>query len=266
MMLSLAGCDAAREVTTPADSYSVSALAVAYEGEGVQAPQMPTRLIRSATVSIEVADVAETVNAARSGAERAGGLVADAEISTRSGSRSASLLLRIPSDSLDNLLERLSALGEVQSTRVSARDVSREYFDTEIRLSVKEATVRRLTELMQRSGSVEDLAAVERELSRATTELETLKGQIRYFDLQVAQSEVRLQLFESGRVAASATKRITRAFDQALDVFGQSIAALVYVVVFLTPWVPVAAVLWIAGRRIAHFRRERRAETAESSA
>jgi hypothetical protein len=215
------------------------------------------RFIRNATTRIEVTDVDAAVGSLRASAARVGGIVAEAEVSLHSGARSASLLLRIPADSLDNFLDGLTALGAIQSTSVSSVDVSREYFDTETRLAVKEETVRRLTELVQRSGSVEDLVAVERELSRTMTELESLKGQIRYFDLKVAQSDVRVYLLESGRAASTALQRIRSALGDAVDVLGQSIAALVYIVVFLIPWAVIAMLAWLVFKRVAHARRKK---------
>jgi len=191
----------------------------------------------------------------RDRALRSGGIVAESEMSVDEGRRSASLLLRIPADSLDDFLADLAAVGEVQSTGVSSTDVSREYFDVETRLAVKEETVRRLTQLMERAGSVQDLVLVEKELSRATTELESLKGQIRYFDLKVADSDVRVYLFESGSAIASSWHRIRTALSGAADVLGQSIAALVYVVVFLSPWALVALLAWFVLRRYLLARR-----------
>lgn len=258
LMLCLSACDAPRAVTMSSASDAASPEAEVLELEGsTQDVVLQPRFIRNATTRIEVTDVDAAVGSLRASAARVGGIVAEAEVSVHSGARSASLLLRIPADSLDDFLDGLTALGAIQSTSVSSVDVSREYFDTETRLAVKEETVRRLTELVQRSGSVEDLVAVERELSRTMTELESMKGQIRYFDLKIAQSDVRVYLHESGSAASTALQRVRSAMGEAVDVLGQSIAALVYIVVFLIPWAVIAMLAWLVFKRVAHARRKK---------
>ncbi len=117
-------------------------------------------------------------------------------------------------------------------------------------MAVKEETVRRLQALMSRSGDLEDLLAVERELGRVTEELESLKGRIRYYDRRIALSELRVDLAQPGAaIAPGAFRPVGAAIRGAVDVFARSLAALVYVVVFLIPWLLLAGLLWPLGRR-----------------
>ena len=113
-------------------------------------------------------------------ATSANGYVVGSELSDgREGARTASLTVRLPSDSFAGVIERLSEVGRVLSASSAAQDVSREYVDVETRLSVGEETVARLRALASRTGNLEDMLAAERELARALTELEGLKGQLR---------------------------------------------------------------------------------------
>ena len=209
------------------------------------------RIIRTGSVRLEGENLDGAVAAVQGVATGTGGMVAGTELQEGGeGSRRATLNLRIPADSFDAAVRRISELGRVLSVSVNATDVSREYLDVETRMAVKEETVARLRELAARSGSVDDLLAAERELGRAIEELEVLKGRIRYFDRRLAQSDLQVSLLEPGAVMGSGAFRpLLRAFRDAGNVLGQSLAYLVYLIVFLVPWVILALLFWPLLRR-----------------
>jgi hypothetical protein len=226
-----------------------------------QGGSVAPRLIKTGSARIEVEDLDEALALARRLAIEVQGFIAGSELNEgREGSRSASLALRLPSDSFDPFLEGLPALGRVLSVSSSASDVSREYLDVETRLSVKEETVRRLRELAAREGDLEDLLAAERELGRALSELESLKAQRQYYDQKIAESDLRLTLIEPGAVIASGAFRpVVVAFRDAARVFAQSIAFLIYLVVSIVPWALIALAVWPVVKRVRRLRSERKA-------
>lgn len=225
----------------------------------VQSPSIEPRLIRSGEARVEVEDLDSALVTARRFAEQARGYVAGSELRAgREGARSASLMLRLPSDSFDAFVDELTALGRVVSLSVASSDVSREYIDVETRLAVKEETVNRLRQLAERGGDLEGLLAAERELGRAIGELESLKGQLQYFDQRIAESELRLSLIESGAESGSGAFRpVAVAFRRATETFAQSVAYLIYLVVFLIPWVILAFAVWPFLKRWQQYRKQR---------
>ncbi len=271
VVLSLAACDRADDrpaqteehamgLQAQSDAAAPQAFATQAAGNPAE-PQLPvirTRLIRTGAARVEVSDLDRAVRLARELTRRLNGVVAESEVTSDADMRASMLLIRVPADSLDALVRDLTTLGEVRSVSLSSTDVSREYFDAETRLAVKQQTVRRLTQLIERSTRVEDLVAIERELSRATTELEMLKGQIRYFDLKVAESDLRLHMTESGRgLSAGALRPVKRSFRTATQVLGESLANLIYLVVFIIPWLVAAVLLWLLGSWLLRVRRRR---------
>ena len=206
------------------------------------------KLIRTATVRLQVADVARATRTADSIARANEGLLADRRFSEEpSGAHAAQLVLRVPTPRLDATLAALRGLGSVKSEGVETQDVTKEYTDLATRLAVKEQTVTRLRALLDaRSAKLSDVLDVERELSRAITELEQMKGEQRYYDERIALSTITVELFEH---APSTLRQLTEPASSALrgstEVLGQSVGALIYVVVAVLPWVLVAAlVLW----------------------
>ena len=106
------------------------------------------------------------------------------------------MTLRIPDASLDEALLALGALAEVERREVRAVDVTDQYTDLEIRLAGARALRDRLEALLAEAQTVQDVLDVERELSRVTTEVERLEGQLRDLSNRVAYSTVRLSLRE----------------------------------------------------------------------
>ncbi|MDT8368154.1 MAG: DUF4349 domain-containing protein [Longimicrobiales bacterium] len=223
-----------------------------------------SRLIRSGSARVEVSDVEVADAEARRIGDALGGYVASSDFREgEEGARRASLVLRIPADSLDLLVESLPELGKLLSVSISTEDVSREYVDIETRLAVQEETVQRLRELAARGGSLADLIAAERELGRAVGELESFKGRIRYFDQRIAESDFRLSLEEPGAVAdPGAFHPVIVAFRRSVEVFANSLAWIVYAVTFALPWVVLALAAVLVIRRRWATRRERRAAEA----
>jgi len=94
------------------------------------------------------------------------------------------------------------------------------------------------------------LLAVERERGRATEELESLEGQVRYYDQRVALSDLRVTLIEPGAVLTTgAFYPVVEAIRDSARVFAESAAGLLRMVVRALPWLILAVLGWIALRR-----------------
>jgi uncharacterized protein DUF4349 len=220
---------------------------IAAEGTPVAAFYAAQKLIRTGQMRIEVADVQATIRVVDSLARARGGIVADTRVSLDAQDRRQALLvIHVPSDRFVETVAVLKPLGDVREEVVNTQDVTRDYADLETRLAVKEQTVTRLRALLDnRTAKLSDVLEVERELSRAITELEQMKGERRYYDQQIALSTLTLTLVDrAGSRAVQFTGPIAQAFHQALEVLGRSIAGLIYLVTFLLPWVALAALGW----------------------
>jgi hypothetical protein len=224
-----------------------------------QTSDFSPRLMRNGTARIEVQNLDLSLASAQELASAVEGFVAGSELlEGREGERTASLVLRVPADSFQSVLGRLPELGRVLSLELVAEDVSREYVDIETRLGVGEETVARLRELASRGGNLEDMLAAERELGRALTELESLKGQLRFYDQRVAESDLRITLVEPGAVIApGAFRPVVEAFREATETFAQSVASVIRFAVMVAPWLLLTAMSWIGLTRRLGKRRAR---------
>lgn len=146
----------------------------------------------SATITAEEpAEVADAI-AELAGVE--GGHVAERfeTTATEYQTASASLAVRIPSARLDAFMAQLDELGRIDDQQYSRQDVTAEGQDLDARITALRTSVDRLLALLERAEGTDDLITIESTLSQRQGELESLEGQRRVLDDQVALSTVQL--------------------------------------------------------------------------
>ena len=95
------------------------------------------------------------------------------------------------------------------SRRLQAADVSRQFVDQEVAIKNLQITIDRLRELAQRpNGALNDVLAVERELTRVRGELEAIEGEHRVLQDQVARATLTVRIFPT-RAALSSAAPVT---------------------------------------------------------
>ena len=105
-----------------------------------------------------------------------------------------SLTCRVPASALEATIQSLSGLGELTSQSVSVDDITEQHTDLSTRLRNSEALRERLVNLLKSAKGVEELLAVEKELSRVQTEIETMQGKLQRLDSQVEMASLSVSL------------------------------------------------------------------------
>lgn len=149
-----------------------------------------------ANASLEVPKVKLALRSLRELAARVGGVVTSERVDAASGSGSAELTLRVPSQAAPSVFQELEKVGKVTEQTVTARDVGKEYFDANLRLSSLEATLRRYEEILGQASKVEDLLRIEQEMARVRGEIEAIKGNLRWLKDRAARATLHLTLRE----------------------------------------------------------------------
>ena len=107
----------------------------------------------------------------------------------------ATITIRVPSERLDEALTRIKEDAvEVDHENVSGVDVTSEYVDLQSRLAAKEAAEKKLLEILEEAVRTEDVLAVYAQLQMIQTEIESLKGQIKYYEQSAALSSISVRL------------------------------------------------------------------------
>lgn len=158
----------------------------------------PNMIIRNGSVSIEVDSLETAIAAVRALATRLGGYVGNLSMSTGEYAvRSATLEVKLPSARFEEAMNSLSPIGKVESSTSTAEDVGEEFVDITARMTTSRRLEERLVTLLAtRTGKLEDVLAVERELARVRQEIERYEGRLRYLRSRVAMSTLGVTVHE----------------------------------------------------------------------
>lgn len=131
------------------------------------------KMMRSGELRISVDAPEEASREVERIVKNAGGFV---ERFNSTKSIGVQLRCRVPATQLDQTMDDVTALGKEEYRSVSAADVTEQYTDLETRLRNNLALRERLQQLLSRATDVEDVLAVEKELNRIQSEIETMQA------------------------------------------------------------------------------------------
>jgi hypothetical protein len=196
-------------------------------------------IVRTGQASIEVDSLAPSISELRRIVQRAGGFVADASVqSGRSQIRAATLELKVPASRFDELTQGLEPLGRLQFLNVGADDVSEEFVDLTARVANGRRLEDRMVELLRtRTGKLQDVLSVERELARVREEIERMEGRLRFLKTSAQLSTLSVNLQEPPPIIASHPGRsvIAEAFRTAWRNFVSVMAGAIASLGFIAP-------------------------------
>ncbi len=158
----------------------------------------PSMVIRTGHAVVEVDSLEPAVDALRLAAQRAGGYVANATVAAgREQHRTATLEVKVPAARFDELIAGLHPLGRVENVNVTAEDVGEEFVDVTARIGNARRLEERLIDLLAaRTGKLQDVLNVERELARVREEIERHEGRLRFLKTRAALSTLSVSVHE----------------------------------------------------------------------
>ncbi|MFF3613303.1 DUF4349 domain-containing protein [Streptomyces sp. NPDC002580] len=156
------------------------------------------RIIRTASLTVEVKEVPAALDDARTTTENAGGYVGN-ETTTRDGRghERTRVVLRVPTERYDQVLADLEGTGKVVERTAKAQDVTDQVVDVESRLKSQRASVIRVRELMDKATKLSDVVALEGELSSRQADLESLLAQQASLKDRTSLATITLSLSET---------------------------------------------------------------------
>jgi hypothetical protein len=152
--------------------------------------------------------------------------------------------IRVPVDRYEDLLDAARQLGEIRSIGSNSQDVSEEYYDIDAHSRNLKQEEDRLKKLMaDNTGKLEDILALEKELTRVRGEIEQLEGKLEKLNKLSAMSTVNLNVQEiKGYVpedAATYATRIRRTWQVSTTALVDAGQSLSIAAVAVAPWLGV---------------------------
>ena len=149
-------------------------------------------IVRTVHLSLEVDDVADSIEKISQSVQRDGGWVVGTD---RSSKHYGFIAVRVPAAKLDAALKWMREVGgDVLSEASTSTDVTDEYYDLRSRVKSLQATEEALIKLLDRAEKVEDALAVQRELANLQVEVEAHLGRIKLLEETAAFSLVNISL------------------------------------------------------------------------
>lgn len=155
-------------------------------------------IIRTGEARVEVDSLEQGIAGVRRAAAALGGWIAHSSLSLgKRERRLARLEVKVPAERWDELVAGLQGIGRLRQLSTATEDVGEQYVDLTAQLANAQRLEERYLELLDsRTGTLEDLLAVERELGRVRQRIEMLQGRLRHLGQRVAVSTLVVNLEE----------------------------------------------------------------------
>lgn len=211
------------------------------------------KIVKNGSLSVEVADTEKARNEAEMQIAALDGEITNMNSwEVRPGVLSYNFTVRIPSDNLEEAMEKLAFLGVKKSESISTNDITAQYSDTENQLKNLISRRDRLRELMDRkTENLGDVLSVDRELSSVQNQIENLERMQSRRDVNVSHSTLNLSLMPETQIGDVADPHWTfsKSWRMAINDLIQSAHGiadkLIKIVAYIPIWVPALIVLWI---------------------
>lgn len=224
-------------------------------------PGEEQKMVKTGNLDMRVDDADAAAAALAEKARAFGGTVSSSNLSEDvRGVKSGSVSIRVPSDRFDEAFAALKGIGgTVLSESANADDVTRQYVDLEARLKNKQAEEETFVALLDRSGKLDDVIQITREVARVRGEIEQLQASLNYLSSQTALATITVSLSEDPRIGQtdrewkplSIVKSAFNALFRELQAF---IGVVIWLIIVLVPvlllYILIGWLLFRLGRRL----------------
>jgi hypothetical protein len=162
------------------------------------------------------------------------------------------LSVEVPVDQYDKAVAAARSTGEVVQMQQSSYDVGSQKSDVDARITALEASLARLTALMDDAKNVGDVIALEQAIASRQAELDSLRAQQRSLANQTAMSQISLTLMSPDDARGTVEPQPEQTWwESFLDGLGEFWSWLGNALLIVSPLLIAGAVIWWVRRRQA---------------
>ena len=217
-------------------------------------------IIKTSSLTIRVKNVEKSITQAQDLATQFEGRVDDSSQYKNPGSEdslSANLTIRVPSANLEKALEAFKGLGDVESSSISATDVTMQKVDLDARIAALTTSIERFRELITSATNTSDLIAAETALAERQAELDSLTAQLKYLSEQVDMSVIYLALLPNDSFSAIKPIGFLAGIEKGFVALLNAAANLTSILGYFIPWIIAILVIVAIFKLISRIRRNR---------
>lgn len=290
LLLGLVGCGsangsgAAPQAAEPAEGEMAAYDAAMTEESGYDVAESPAaeptggnslpggegrKLIYTGNLNLYTSRFDQAVGALTELVEGSEGYFSSQELYQHDGDmRSAYYTVRVPSDHFDQFLHAVAEepVCKLVYQSTGVEDVSEVYYDIENRLETQQTMLKRLNELLSQAENMEDILAIQSQITEVEYQIESLTGERNHYDSLIDYSTVYISLDEVSEVVEEMEpgfgQRLASGFQDSWKNFVSGLQALVVGVarhsISLALLAVIVVVVILVVRRSRRKRRQKR--------
>jgi hypothetical protein len=197
------------------------------QSESVHSLDWDKKIIKTASLNIEVKDYNQYYSQIREKVKNIGGYIAQEDQNQSEYKIENSLVIKVPVDQFDNALFQLTEKVEkINEKKVSSQDVTTEIIDVKSRMESKKQVRQRYIDLLKQAKNMEEILTVQSEINAIQEDIESSAGRIEYLGHSSIFSTINLTYYQVLNSSAkdneklSFGKKIGIAFKTGLDWVG----------------------------------------------
>jgi hypothetical protein len=204
-----------------------------------------TKIIRTASLTIEVPDVTGAAETLKGLVTANGGYVSSTSIQKNSGNRLyGSVVLRVPARAFDETLAGVKGIGTVRSVSVQGDDVTEEYVDLVAQKTSYQNQLAQYNAIMKKAEKVEDVITVQQQIDRVQTQLDRLDGRLKYLNSRIDLSTISVNLQEPEPVGGETGHNFISAINEGITGFLGMIDALIILFFTILPLIIIGGAVY----------------------
>lgn len=217
---------------------------------GSDSPLEPDKVITTIDLQFETTEFDESNEELNKIIEKHQGYVEYSNISFSSRNyRNGDYVIRVPKRNVQNFKTDLNTVGNKTRESLNKQDVTKQYTDTESRLRVLEVKEKRILALMEKATKIEDIIALETQLSEIIYEKEKLQSSLMDLDDKVDFSTINLYIQEVEKITSTTTPhttfgaKIIDAINNSIYFFKNTLQRLIVFLIYLLPFVVMLVII-----------------------
>lgn len=162
---------------------------------------------------------------------------------------SATIVLRVPSGSFDPVMREIESVGTLTHREVQSRDVTAEYTDLHAEKQALENQVDRLTEILLKAGTVEEILKVQSAIDSAQLKLDQVTGRLKLLESQIDEATITVSVREGEPIGIDSGFSVTSVINTGIAAFLFMIGIIIVAVFALLPLVVIGGIAWYIVKR-----------------
>lgn len=222
------------------------------------------KLIKTGNISLEVEDVREAFDKIDKMARKFNGYIFDMNEYEDGSEKEINLTVKVDNRNFEAMMKGLESIGKVHRSGISTQDVTREYIDTEARISTLKIQEETLKELLKKAEDIEDLLRIETELQNVRQKIESAQGQLNYLKDAVSYSTVdivlRNKILPTQSEGESSIEKFVFSLKDGFGFWGNVLLNLIATIIWLSPVLLIGGAVFFLFRKPFKGWKEKRAE------